>query len=161
GLKLQERQQLEQAFDAFDEASRLVPQDADFLTAREMVKSRMVFAHVQRGNALLLDNEKPKAAVEFRAALNLDPENDFARSRLEESTRDSVPVPKKLIADPLLGASEVRLQPKELRSTFHFKGDVRGMFSELAAAYGLNAQFDDSVTARQVRLNVDDVDFYT
>ena len=34
------------------------------------------------------------------------------------------------------------------------------MFTELSAAYGVSAQFDDSVTARQVRLNVDDVGFF-
>jgi Flp pilus assembly secretin CpaC len=38
---------------------------------------------------------------------------------------------------------------------------VRGLFEELGNAYGVKAQFDDSVQARQVRFYVDDVDFFT
>ena len=50
--------------------------------------------------------------------------------------------------------------PKSDRATFHYSGDVRGLFAELSAAYGVTAQFDDSVQSRQVRFNVDDVDFF-
>ena len=75
GLKLQESKQLEEAFTQFDEASRLVPQNQQFLTARELVKAQLVFNHVERGNALLLENSRMPAAAEFRAAIELDPGN--------------------------------------------------------------------------------------
>src|SRR5262249_40107051 len=53
GPKLRDHERLEDAFKQFDLATRLVPQDLKFVTAREMVKSQLVFEHVQRGNALL------------------------------------------------------------------------------------------------------------
>jgi len=160
GRKLQDHKRLDEAFTQFSEATRLVPQDLQFLTARELVKAQLVFDHVERGNLLLAENSRPQAAAEFRAALDLDPENQFARERLEESTRQPLPALPRVLPQGLTDVGEIHLEPRKDLATFHFTGDVRGLFTELATAYGVNAQFDDSVQARQVRFNVDDVDFF-
>ena len=160
GRKLQDHQRLDEAFTRFNEATRLVPQDLQFLTARELVKAQLVFNHVQRGNVLLAENSRPQAAAEFRAALDLDPENQFARERLQETALPAIPSLPRALPERLVNAGEIHLEPKNDRATFHFSGDVRGLFTELAVAYGVTAQFDDSVQARQVRFNVDDVDFF-
>jgi general secretion pathway protein D len=160
GLKLQDHQRLDEAFSHFNEATRLAPQELRFLTARELVKAQLVFNHVQRGNVLLAENSRPQAAAEFRAALDLDPENQFARERLQETALPPIPSLPRVLPERLVKAGEIHLEPKNDRATFHFSGDVRGLFTELATAYGVNAQFDDSVQARQVRFNVDDVDFF-
>lgn len=161
GLKLQKDQQLEEAFHEFDEATHLVPQDPQFLTARELVKAQLVFGHVQHGNALLLENSLKPAASEFRAALDLDPDNSFARQQLEETMREATPALPRQLPTRLINAGEIHLEPKSERATFHFSGDIRALFVELGAAYGINVQFDDSVQSRQVRFNIDDVDFFT
>lgn len=161
GLKLQQSQELEAALAQFGEASRLAPRNVKFLTAREMVKAQLVFNHVQRGNALLLQGARVQAAAEFRAALDLDATNQFARERLEEASRRPGPELPVVAAVPLVGPSEIRLDPKNDVATFHYAGDVRGLFSELSVAYGLTAQFDDSLKNRQVIFNVDNVDFFT
>jgi general secretion pathway protein D len=160
GVKLQDQQHLEEAFDRFDEATRLAPQNMQYLTAREVVKAQLVFNHVQRGNALLLENASAQAAAEFRAALELDAENEFARERLVEATRESLPAIPRALPVRLADSGEIHLEPKNDRATFHYTGDVRGLFAQLSAAYGVIAQFDDSVQPRQVRFNVDDVDFF-
>jgi len=161
GLKLQDHKRFDEAFAQFDEAARLAPQDPQFMTAREIVKAQLVFDHVERGNALLSENEQPRAVAEFRAALDLDPDNQFARERLKEATLDSAPALADGVPTLLSDSGEIRLQPRNERATFHFRGEVRGLFSELAAAYGVTAQFDDSMVTKQVRFNVDDVDFAT
>ena len=161
GMKLQGHQRLEDAFKQFDTASRLAPQDMQFLTAREVVKAQLVFEHVQRGNLLLLENARARAAGEFRAALELDSENQFARERLAESTRELTPPRPWSLPLKIADSGEIHLDPKDGRATFHYSGEVRGLYAELSAAYGVTAQFDDSVQARQVRFNVDDVDFFT
>ncbi len=160
GRKLQDHQRLDEAITQFNEATRLVPQDLQFLTARELVKAQLVFNHVQRGNVLLAENSRPQAAAEFRAALDLDPENQFARERLQETALPAIPSLPRALPERLVSAGEIHLEPKNDRATFHFSGDVRGLFTELAVAYGVTAQFDDSVQSRQVRFNVDDVDFF-
>ena len=161
GLKLQQNQQLEEALAQFGEAARLAPQNVKFLTARELVKAQLVFDHVQRGNILLLQGSRGQAAAEFRAALELDVTNEFARERLQEADRKLGSDLSVVAAVPLTGASEIHLDPKNDLATFHYDGDLRGLFSELALAYGVTAQFDDSVKTRQVTFNVDNVDFFT
>ena len=161
GLKLRDRKHVEEAFAEFDKALRLAPLDPQFLTAREMVKSQLVFGHVERGNALLSTSNYDQAASEFRAALELDPENQFARQRLQDATRDSVPVPITTVPAWFSDAGEVRLRPNNMRATFHFSGEVRDLFAQLASAYNVTPQFDESVVVRQVRFNVDEVDFFT
>jgi general secretion pathway protein D len=161
GMKLQEHHELNDAYEQFDEATHIVPQDARFLTARELVKGQLVYDHIERGNALLMSNSRPAAAREFRAALDLDPENQFAHDRLVEATFD--PVAQRRLNQPiqLKYASEIRLDPKKENATFRFEGDVRGLFAVLASAYGIDIQFDESVQNRPVRFVIDDVDFFT
>jgi general secretion pathway protein D len=161
GLKLRDHKRLEEAFTQFDEAVRIVPQNPQFLTAREVVKAQLVFQHEERGNVLLLENARSQAAAEFRAALDLDPENLSARERLAEASRELSPVLPSILSARLVDAGEIHLAPKNDRATFHFHGDVRGLFTALATAYGVTAQFDDNVQARQVRFNLDDVEFFT
>jgi general secretion pathway protein D len=161
GMKLQGQQRPEEAFVRFDEATRLAPQDMKFLTAREVVKAQLVFNHIERGNVLLLADARMRAAAEFRAALDLDSDNEFARERLEEATRSIVPALPFTAPIQVADSGEIHLEPKDGRATFHYTGDVRGLFAELSAAYGVTAQFDDSVQARTVRFNVDNVDFFT
>ena len=117
GMKLQERRQFEEAFTQFDQASRLVPQDRQFLTARELLKAQLVYGHVERGNALLMDNSRPQAASEFRAAIELDPENEFARERLEEATREPAPPTAKIVPAQLTDAGEIQIEPATDRAT--------------------------------------------
>jgi general secretion pathway protein D len=161
GVKLQDHQRLAEAFTQFNTASRLAPQNMQFLTARELVKAQLIFDHIQRGNVLLLEDARAHAGAEFRAALELDGENEFARERLAEATRELAPALPRALPVGLADSGEIHLEPRGDRATFHYSGDVRGLFTELSAAYGVTAQFDDSVQTRQVRFNVDDVDFFT
>jgi general secretion pathway protein D len=161
GLKLEDHKHLEEAYTQFDEASRLVPQDTLFLSARELTKAQLVFQHTERGDALMADARQEQAAAEFRAALELDPDNTYTQERLKEALRNPAAPYQDGIPELLANAAEIHLQPKEQRATFHYRGDVRGMFTELASAYGVHAEFDDSVAAKTVRFFVDDVDFFT
>ena len=161
GIKLNKAQRFEEALAQFDEATQLVPQNRDYLTAREVLKSKLVFDHIQRGNALLLEDALTRAAAEFRAALDLDPENQFAQERLQESTQQFSQALPTRVAGRWQESEEIHLEPTDDLATFHFSGDVRSLFGELGAAYKISVQFDDSVQARQVRFNVDNVDFFT
>jgi len=162
GLKLEERQRFEEAFAKFDEASHLVPRNVQFFSAREVAKSQSVFQHTQRGEELLANFQPEQAAAEFRAALNLDPDNQYLQKRLAQALPAPATPPVPPAMPPVLGDSaEIHLQPKAGRSTFHYRGDVHGLFAELASAYGVQAEFDDGVKAKTVRFYVDDVDFFT
>ncbi len=161
GVKLHDQEKLEAALAEFEDASRLAPRNVQYLTAREVLRAKLVFDHVERGNLLMLQNAHARAAAEFRAALDLDPSNEFAKERLQEATRENTPVPQKVVPLRVMDSGEIHLEPGSGRATFHFSGDAKDLFSQLAAAYAMKVEFDDSVKARQVRFNVDDVDFFT
>ena len=130
GLKLEEHKKIDQAFLEFDEASRLVAQDTKFFAAREVAKSQLVFQHTERGDNLLADGQRDPAMAEYRSALKLDPDNDYLQSRLAQALRTddpASPIPSPLLAE----SSEIHLQPRPEVATFHYTGDVRGLFTEL------------------------------
>jgi len=162
GMKLERQQRPEEAFSQFDQAVRLDPRRPEYLQAREIVKAKLVFDRVERGNRLLAEDARLRAAAEFRAALDLDPDNQSAKDRLAEATRQLTPVSGSAVPqEPEMGSGPIRLDPSPGRATFHFTGDTRELFTQLAAAYGMTTQFDDSVKARTVIFNVDNVDFFT
>jgi general secretion pathway protein D len=160
GLKLEKQQHFNEAFEQFDRAVRLDPRNAKFFETRELAKAGLVYEHVERGNLLLYGDQRARAAEEFQAALDLDPGDQFARQRLEDSAH--APRQELLRAAATVGDSEeIHLQPTKERASFQFRGDVRAMFTQLASSYGMTVEFDDSVTSQQVRFYVDDVDFET
>jgi Flp pilus assembly secretin CpaC len=161
GIKLQDHQLFQEALAQFDEATRLVPQNRDYLTARETLRSKLSFDHIQRGNSLLLADARIQAAAEFRAALDLDPGNGFAQERLQEATKVISPAIPSVAEERWTESEEIHLEPTDDIATFHFAGDVKTLFTQLGAAYKINVQSDDSVQMRQVRFNVDNVDFFT
>jgi general secretion pathway protein D len=161
GLKLQGQDRLEEAFTQFDEASRLAPQDLSFLSAEELAKSQLVYQHTERGDSLLALAQPEQAAAEFRAALKLDPDDAYVEERLTQTLRGPIASRLGELSATLAEVSEIALQPRKDLATFHYRGDVRGLFNELTSAYGVSAEFDDSVTAKPVRFYVDNVDFST
>ena len=136
GLKLEDRRLPEEAFAQFDQAARLQPQNAQFFSAREVARSQVVFRHTENGEAFLADSRPQEAAAEFRAALKLDPGNAYLQTRLEEALRDPRSSGTAVLPAQLADSTEIQLLPKEERATFHYSGDVRGLFTQLASAYG-------------------------
>jgi general secretion pathway protein D len=151
---------LEQAFLEFQEAARLVPQNIEYLTARELTRQHLAGMHLQRGNSALLAGRQVEAMGEFRTALNLDPQNEFARQRMHDAVG---PVPVHTASPPQVVASvdELATKPLEGRHDFHYRGDSRALLTAVASSYGLAVVFDDNFPSRRVRFDIDNVDFDT
>src|SRR5208282_597513 len=96
GLKLEKSKNLDEAFYEFEEASRLVPQNVEYLTAREITRQHLAGMHLERGNSELLEGRQVEALAEFQMALNLDPQNEFAEQRI----RDALPTVLARTASP-------------------------------------------------------------
>lgn len=160
GLKLQREKRSEESYAAFDKAAQLVPRSVDYLTAREMSRQQLVFEHMERGNAALLAGKQMDALAEFKSALHLDPDNAFAQQRIQEVLRDTQP---QLHAAPQIvnGSGEIRVSPRQVRADFHYSGDSRSLLAQICAVFGITPSLDDSVASRQVRFNIDQVDFDT
>jgi general secretion pathway protein D len=159
-LKLQKAERFDEAFEEFDTAARLVPKNLEYVTALAMVRQQLVFDHLQRGNDDLTKGKLAEAQAEFRSASNLDPQNEFAQQRLHDSLAEWLP---KITETPRVVAEspEVRVAPNPVLHEFHFRGDSHALLTQVAGAYGVTAEFDESVPSRRVHFDMESVDFYT
>lgn len=170
-LKLFDKQKTLEALSLLEEAARLAPDNRDYTTARETVRQQAVYEYLERGNSLQLQGRRISALAEYRAALELDPANPFARSQLEGAlsplprpAQDPVDVnaPEKSRTLQVVAESlEIVVQPRPGQRDFHYHGDTRGMLLEVAKAFGLRAVLDESVESRPVRFDVEGADFTT
>ncbi|HUM05040.1 MAG TPA: hypothetical protein VLT90_06245 [Terriglobales bacterium] len=160
GLRLQREKNLHEALVEFERASSIVPQNVEYLTAREMMRQQLVTSHLERGSDSLLEGQQIEALAEFRQALHLDPENEFAQQRLRDAA-GPIPVHADNAAELVASADGIAAKPKEERHDFHYRGDSRGLLTAIAQSYGLSVIFDDSFPNRRVRFDIEDVDFPT
>lgn len=165
GLKLEKLQNgnpqnLDEAFYEFEEAARLVPQNMEYVTAREITRQHLAGQHLERGNSDLLGGKQVEALAEFRAALNLDPQNEFAQQRISDALG---PVPVSTAGRPQVvdSADRITLKPIDVRHDIHYRGDSRGLLTAVATSYGLTVVFDDNFPTRHVLFDLDNADFAT
>jgi hypothetical protein len=58
-------------------------------------------------------------------------------------------------------SSELRVVPNPVLHEFHFRGDSHALLTQVAGAFGVSAEFDESVPSRRVHFDIESVDFYT
>lgn len=159
-LKLEKEKRLAEAYEEFDAAARLAPRNVDYLTALAVTRQELVSQHVRKGNEDLEKGLQIQAQAEFRNALDLDPGNTFAQQRLQESLNEWAP--RKNSGIKLVKASpELHLIPSQEKHAFHFRGDSHQLLTQVANAFGVAAELDDSVLSRRVHFDLDETDFYT
>ncbi len=159
GQRYKDHNRLAEAFEAFKHAAALDPYNADYASAREFARQQLIHDRIEEGNKLLSDGQKAKAAIAFGTALELDPSNEFTLQRLRDAAGEEAPkaIPKlQLVAS----ADELQVKPNPVRADFHFTGDIRQLYQEIARIYGLKVAFDESITPRQVRFDVNYLSFF-
>jgi general secretion pathway protein D len=160
GLKLEKKQKLDGAFYEFEDAARLVPQNIEYLTAREITRQHLVGVHIQQGNSDLLDGRQIEATAEFRTALTLDPQNEFAQQRLQDALGPA-PVNAKSPPQMVAASDMLTVKPTDVHHDFHVHSDSRALLTAIANSYGLTVVFDDGFPTRRVRFDLENADFAT
>ena len=160
GMKLKSAGKLDQAYDKFEKAAELCPRNVDYITAREFTRQQLVMEALERGNKAMLENKEIVAMGEFRRAAAYDPTNEFAIQRLLDSMPDEVE-PLSHSMRVVEQSTPIDLMPSTAHHDFHFRGDSRGMLTQVAQAYGVVPEFDSSLQQRRVRFDIDDVTFAT
>ena len=159
-LKLQKADHFDEAFKEFDAAARLAPRNVEYVTALAMVRQQLVFDHLRRGNDSFAQGKLVEAQAEFQSASNLDPQNEFAQQRLRDSLAEWAP--KTTRTPPVVTESlELRVIPNPGSHEFHFRGDSRALLTQVAEAFGISAEFDESFPSHRVHFDLDSADFYT
>jgi type II secretory pathway component GspD/PulD (secretin) len=158
GEKAEAEGRLNDALTAYDEAARYAPQDAGVLGRGAGLRAKLVRTHVDNAENLALAGNIAQATVELRLALRVDPGNAVVAERVGEmeAMKDDEPVP---VAQSMEGLPELKTQKG--KHNLDLQGDTKSAYEQVAQAFGIKAVFDPDLTARNVRLRVDDVDFAT
>lgn len=163
--KLIKENKLDAAADALDDALKLAPDVAKYVAKREMIRQQLIAIDIQRGNELLGANEVSAAIAQFRQALTLDPHNEYALQRLQDTMplRPATPpiAPLSRSLQVVAESKPVVLSPQPGYKDFHLKGSARSILEQLATGFGMKVVFDESVSSKQVRFDMDAADFFS
>jgi len=148
----------EEALAAYQEAARYAPEDAHIVARGVALRSKLVRGHVEAAERAALAGHLDQATAELGAALQVDPGNTIVAERLTQlKTMETEPGRRPLTAISGLP----RLQPQAGKRNLNLRGDTRTAYEELAGLFGIKATLDPDINVRNVRLHVDNVDFYT
>jgi len=157
-LELRKQGKVEEALLAATDASRLVPSNSEYLLTREMLRQQIVSGYLNKGNALAATGNNKAAADQFKEALARDPENSYVQQRLRDVSDDNADQHR--VMELLAGVNSIDLQPLPGKKSIHAGPDMRSVYTKIGQVFGVTFDFDQGVTNRQVRLDLDNVDFY-
>src|SRR5581483_3064165 len=156
GLELRKQGKMAEALAAFQAASRLVPRDVEYASAREIVRQQLVMEYVQRGNALMEQKRAVEAVAAFQQALQLDSGNTFARERLQQAL-ETTPRASGALLEQVAAAYGVRAVVDESVKSRPVRFDIEDVdFATAVEALGKVTQsFYVPLSAREVLVAAD------
>ena len=158
GVKAEKQKNWTLAFAAYTEATQQDSSKREYLLRRELVRSQLVSAIVDRAERDALTNHLAEARAELNAALVLDPGDEMVRERLAQLAPSSAAMLRQLIAQPV---GVVRLEPLTGTRSFDYRGDTMGAYEAVAHKFGVDASFDVELQSKPVHLRIGNVDFLT
>lgn len=159
GIRAEGRQDWDAAYTDYSDAANWAQGNREYLLRREIARSRLVQARVDAAERDAISGRLDEARRELLGANYLDPSNSVVRERLTELLAgDSSQVMKPARQD-IPGEPHLAYQPGKQK--FDYRGDTQGAYDELAREFGVEVACDVDLRARQVRLQLDDVDFPT
>ncbi len=160
GEKAEAAGKLEDALAHYDAAAKAAPMNVDIVGHAAALRAKLVRAHVDAAENAAIHGDLRKATEELRTALKIDPGNTIVAEREAQMRAMEEPLP----AGPadqykLQGPPVLKLQPG--KKDFNLRGDTRGVYEQVARAFGIATAFDADLVSRNARLRVDAVDFET
>ncbi len=148
----------DEALLAYVEAARYAPQEGYILERGAALRSKLVRAYVEAAERDALAGLLTKATEELGTALQIDPGNTIVEERRAQLKAMS-DEPRARHATGISGLP--RLQPQPGKHNLNLRGDTKTVYEQLASLFGVKATFDPDLTVKNVRLQVNDVDFTT
>ncbi len=158
GSKAEAAGRLEEALAAYQEAALLAPQDVAIVDRAAALRSKLVRVHTEAAEREALAGHMDQATEELAAALQIDPGDTIVAERLAQM-KTMVDEPPAKPATEISGLP--RLQPQPGKHNLDLRGDTKTVYKQAAATFGIKAVFDPDLSPRNVRLHLDDVDFFT
>ncbi len=160
GAKQLEGRDYAEAVDSFASAVSLDPTRQEYAQALVVAQEHRVTELLQASAQARALN--PAAADRLLAqARGVDPLNP--RVTQHDAAEPKVLAQLRLpsLRQPFALAGPIQLQPDAGQHSFHVRGDRRDLAKQLASAYGLRAALDPDLQAKDVRVDLDGVDYET
>jgi Flp pilus assembly secretin CpaC len=159
--RLFEKEHFEEAMRGYRQAAALDPSNPDYALAADVARSHAATALIQTAAKDRMRGDAAASRAALERALVLDPRNPQAAGHLDELGDDALLRQPSPIyeegADGLAPAPE--LQHTAGAQSFHLRADQRQIVKQVFKAFGVEATLDDSIQAKQIRLDVDDASF--
>lgn len=156
GLRAESKKDFSSAYSDFAEAVTLDPRNMNARLKRDAIAFRMMQQHQDVAERDALAGHLPQAENELREALALGPGDRVVRDRLSEiQVMNKPPEQAQELAGP------VQVQPRAVKHTFDYRGDTKGAYEQLAQAFGLTVNFEETLPQLQIRFRLPDADFDT
>lgn len=159
-LEYQKAGAVQDALMAASQAALLDPANTDYAMTRELLKQQLANQHVERGNKLAEIHNNEAAAAEFREALAIDPQNPYLIQRLRDVSPPQDET-KQHALELLASVDQINLHPTPGKKNLRIQGDARIIYGQIGQLFGISMQFDQALNSRPIKLDLDNVDFYT
>lgn len=146
------------AYADYSEASTYAPSNREYSILKEHARFQLVQGLIDSAERQALTGNIPNARALLTQALEIDPNYEVARERLEELASDSPETAPE--SGPRL-AGLPRLSPKPGTLDFDYRGTMRGAYEEIGRQFGVKVVFDGDLPDRVIRFQAPKVDFDT
>lgn len=150
---------MEEGVAEYDAAVKAAPGDVGIARRAASARAHVVQELVDRAEAYALDGHVISATALMYEALKIDPGNAIVAERLaqmKQMRKEYLPAGDK--EDYALQGSP-KLRAEAGKKNINVRGDSKSAYEQVAAMYGIKVAFDPDLTARNVKLRIDGVDF--
>lgn len=146
----------ETAFQAYQKASALSPEDRAIQLRAQLARSALAQQRAAQAERQLLDGNSALARAMLQSAIQLDPSYSVAQERLQELTQMGA---SQVLATENLASTLPAIKATPGKRSFDYSGGTHGAYEAVARQFGITAAFDPDLQDRRIQLRVSDVDF--
>ena len=164
GVKMMEKHRYDEAWKLLKQAAELEPANGIYLRASELARESLATQMVQEASKARARGSESEANELIDRAAMVDPKNPMVEQHLN-AIADAAAKEKSGLSINEAGAqqendaSAIVLEPSRDKHSFHVHEGTKQVVEEVYKAYGLTPMLHDSVQNRQVRFDVDDMNF--
>jgi hypothetical protein len=159
GAKAEAAGHFEEALADYLEAAAYAPQDETIVGHSAALRSKLVRLYTEAAERDALAGHLDQATEKLAVALQIDPGAAVVAERLAQLKNMEDEPSARPSATEITGLP--RLRPQSGKHSIDLRGDTKTVYEQLAMLFGVKAVFDPDLTPRNVRLHLDETDFYT
>src|SRR6266446_5723550 len=151
---------MNEALAEYEQAVKHAPGDAGIVRRAAAVRAEVVQKLVDQAETDALDGFVVSATDLMYEALKIDPGNTIVAERLAQMKQMKEYLPRGDKEDyEIKGAAA--LKPQQGKKAINARGDSKSAYEQVAGMFGITVAFDPDLTSKNIKLRVNDVDFYT